>query len=332
MNTKLINSLEQNGYMVVPTDVLDNPNVVQNMIETMADFPEFKPSVKSHVLGGFAALGNPASFHNPFVRNLRMQIMQTMIPVFGDFVSQLPNPGDWKLEQIVDRMMLRSKGLSASSESWHRDETPNASESDKTYGGWLNLDSHSQNFSLVPGTHKEVRGHSGFSTIKSKEKKKRLREKAVKVEIPPGHLLVFYEHTLHEVIATKAKVDQHRLFMGWRITLETEPLQPMLEQRLIDQSVMALKSNQIPPMYAKLHWTNWRQKIVDFSEHLKPQCTELRTVKAGKDAGKTYQIVHNFMHSLKDYGFPLYPEYIQEEIELLKPNTRWTIGGVVWEL
>lgn len=32
-----------------------------------------------------------------------------------------------------------------------------------------------------------------------------------------------------------------------------------------NQAVIPLKSGQIPPMYPTLWWTNWRDKLVEFS-------------------------------------------------------------------
>lgn len=326
-----ITPLETDGYLVVPTDMLGGSRIGE-MMETLNSFPEFKSGTETFVLGGYAGLGNPASFHNPFIRDLRMNVMKIMIPVFSEYVAQLPTPAEWNLEHIAHRLMYRKQGMSASKESWHRDETPSAKESDKTFGGWWNLDDTSQFFSCVPGTHKEVRGHSGFAGIKDKAEKARYSAIKRKVEIPPGHILLFYEHMIHEVLATKAKTNQHRLMLGWRITKETDPLHPNLEQRLTDQSVMPLKSNQSPPMYSLLHWTNWRQKIVDFTANVHPVCTEDKVVLSGKDKDKVYTVVHKHMHSLKDYGFELYPEYTTEEIEILKPNKQWTFGGEVWKL
>lgn len=323
--------LETHGYLVIPTDMIGGSQVDQ-MMNTLHTFPEFKSDTKTFVLGGYSGLGNPASFHNPFIRDLRLKVMKHMVPVFSDYVAQLPTPDVWNVEQIAHRLMYRQKGMSASKESWHRDETPNAKLSDKTFGGWWNLDDTPQYFSCVPGTHKGVRGHSGFAGIKDKNEKAQYNASKKKVEIPPGHILLFYEHIVHEVLSTKAKADQHRLFLGWRVTKENDPIHANLEQRLGDQAVMSLKSNQNPPMYSLLHWTNWRQKIVDFSTQVHPACTEDRVVMSGKDKDKTYRVVHRFMHSLKDYGFELYPPYTHEEIEVLKPNKQWTIGGEVWKL
>ena len=322
-----VDHLEKNGYVVVPTGLkqaiqTDGNTVVREMKQTMSDFPEFSTTTKKFVLGGFSALGNPASFHNPFVRKLRLQIMEHMVPFFSEYVSRLPKPAAWNVEQVVDRMLHRHAGTCAVSESWHRDETPRAKQSDKTFGGWWNLDNHTQYFSCVPGTHKGVRGHSGFSTVKNKADKEHYNGLRTKVEIPPGSILLFYEHMMHEVISTKAKVDQHRLFVGWRVTKETDPLFE-IDNRVEQQAVMLLKSGQFPPMYSRLHWTNWRQKILDFTEFVKKECTVSRRMESGKDKGKVYQIVGQHMQSLADYGLPRYPEYRRIETEILKPRNAW---------
>jgi hypothetical protein len=60
---------------------------------------------------------------------------------------------DYKLEQLIDRLMYRPKGASATAESWHRDNTPGAQPSDHTFGGWWNLDAETQKFSYARGTH-----------------------------------------------------------------------------------------------------------------------------------------------------------------------------------
>jgi hypothetical protein len=64
-----LNQLEHDGVIVIPT-ALDIKAVQQELDDTMLRFPEFKiqpPKQVKHslwVMGGFAALGNPASFHN----------------------------------------------------------------------------------------------------------------------------------------------------------------------------------------------------------------------------------------------------------------------------
>ena len=320
--------LEENGYVVFPINFMNTSDILKiirnDMLKTMENFPEYKNKPTKYSLGGFSALNNPASFHNPFVRQIRTNIMQELLPFFQEYVKILPKSKRWNLEQIVDRMMFRPKGVSATAESWHRDEATLAKESDKIFGGWLNFDDTDQYFSCVPKTHKGIRGHSGFAPIKDKSLKAQYNKDKIKVVIPPGHMLLFYEHLVHEVLGKKTPKDIHRLFLGWRITKSKDSLYP-LDSRLEDQSVMPLKSNQIPPMYATLHWTNWRQKIVDFSRNFKDICIESRRVASGKDKGKTYDIVHRNMQSLEEYGLPLYKKYSKPEIDILKPNNNWIL-------
>ena len=78
-----IQKLLYNGVTTLPVyseSQLDK--LVKDFDKTLLTFPEYKrhPSNPAknienedllYVLGGFAALGNPASFHNPFVRKLR---------------------------------------------------------------------------------------------------------------------------------------------------------------------------------------------------------------------------------------------------------------------
>lgn len=322
-----VNSLETNGYAVIPVYWMTEKNrkeVRKEMLETMNKFPEYIHNKRRvYVMGGFSALCNPSSFHNKFVRKMRMYAMSELVPFFSEYIKKIGGNG-WKLEQVIDRMLYRPKGISATAESWHRDEAALALEDDRIFGGWWNFDDYDQYLSCVPGTHKGIRGHTGFAPIRNKEEIKEYNKNKIALRIPPGHIMIFYEHLVHEVLAKKSKQDMHRLFLGWRVTRSKESLYP-IESRLTDQAVMPLKSNQIPPMYATLHWTNWRNKILEFSEGFRLECIESKRVKNGKDKGKTYDIVHRHMWSLKDYGFDMYPTYRKEEISMYKPNTQWKL-------
>ena len=68
---------------------------------------------------------------------------------------------DLKFEQVIDRMMFRRAGQSASAKSWHRDESLHAKEGDHIFGGWINLDDFNQTFSGIPESHSEV----GLETV-----------------------------------------------------------------------------------------------------------------------------------------------------------------------
>ena len=65
---------------------------------TLAGFPEFvqdgKKPLEMYVMGGFGALGNPASFHNPFVRKLRNWIMHMAITQLFKFRRRYPSKID----------------------------------------------------------------------------------------------------------------------------------------------------------------------------------------------------------------------------------------------
>ena len=340
--------LDKYGYAIVPC--LDNVEYyTQEFRETLSKFPEYNaprnmvdngiPFVK----GGFAALGNPSSFHNTFVRKIRR--MAHMCVLDNVFLDILDENKDLKFEQVIDRTMFRRVGDKPVAESWHRDESSGCKPGDTIYGGWINLDNYSQYFSGCPGTHKEVETNRGFAAIDNPKKMKRKRNesdadydkrKAIavsewdrlqslkkKIEIPPGHIFMFYERMVHEVVPSPKMEDQHRVFLGWRTTTFNEPLFPDLERRLRDFDIIPIKSGQIPWMYSSNHWMfgKNRENLVEWSKVLKDQCCELRKMKSGQFKGQKYRVVHKNMSSLKEYGLVtnLCPPYTQEEIDLLKP-------------
>jgi hypothetical protein len=283
----------------------------------MAGMPEFKTAGHARVTGGFSALGNPSSFHNLGVRRLRQFAHAEIVPVLSKYLREEGLAG-YNLEQLIDRMMYRAHGKAPSAETWHRDEAPLAHASDIILGGWWNLDTEAQFFSCVPGSHMAVRGHAGFAPI-AKASHAACRAQSIRVDVPPGGFLLFYEHIIHEVLPVKASRPMHRLFLGWRLTRSVDPLfdiVPLLQS----QAVIPLKSGQVPPMYPKLYWTNWRRLLTCFSQGFRKECLETRTVASGPRQGESHQVVHRFMRSLFEYKLPLYPRYHRREIEMHLPG------------
>ena len=329
--------LETDGFVVIPTPVGINRGMLKQVQDAFDNHFHESPELIHprpldndwySVLGGFAAHGNPSSFHHPFVRKLREMCEAVVIDA-----DALPLHGR-NLEQCFDRLMRRPKGMSASAESWHRDESLNTLPSDDIYGGWINLDSEPQYFSCAPGTHLEEGArerNNGFSKIAEKSEKERYRVIAYahgQVEIPPGFMLIFYERLVHEVISKKATHLMRRMFLGWRATLAVQPLfgSDVTHQWMDTQQPPLIKSGQTARMYSQLHANLHIDKIKQFSETgwYKPQCIRSFEVKGSADKWYTNQIhprIDNPMKSLVDYGLPLHKAYEHAEKMIMMPHS-----------
>jgi hypothetical protein len=293
--------MNKEGYLIFKVfEPSELPELRKNFKEACKDFPEFlEVTDEEYVLGGFGALGNPSSFHNYFTRYIRFRVFQTVKKLLEkDFKGKY-------IQGLFDRLLIRPSGKAPSKESWHRDVTPGLKETSFVFGGWVNLDNENNHFSCVPGTQ-AVQKESGFVKLKDQ------KFTGEKIEIHPGHGIIFHQSLIHEVLPTKLKHTSYRIFHGFHISEENENIFDYSEI-IENQGVPPLPSGQIPPMFAKLHWVNWRDKLEIFSRKLKPECLE---VKSG-GAPKSRTIVHRFMKSLKEYGFPLYREYDPKEIEIL---------------
>ena len=195
---------------------------------TLADGPQILCG------GGFAALNNPGSFHNEFVRRLRRMVEQKAAiehDVFGLDPAKPSEHTGWLLEQVVDRMLVRKPSQKVSAESWHRDIARGTHRNDKVYGGWLNLDLEGdQFFSCVPYTaypDQAVSGE-GFARLTPAQvmalevtpcTAEHPLDGRKKIRIPPGHLILFNERTVHEVAPAPApSKPMMRLFFGWRLS------------------------------------------------------------------------------------------------------------------
>ncbi len=331
---------------IIPPE--DLPGIRERFMETLRGFPEYNrdpenPDFDSsgnrldYVLGGFGALGNPASFHNPLARELRLQGYAALVEqIFRPMIEQRLSKEqreNMKIEMLFDRMMYRIASQKPSAEAWHRDVMPAhyIQREDELFGGWLNLDTQNQYFSCIPGSHlgivqKELT--SGFATI-DKEKVKMVSRYKHRFTIPPGHLAIFPQYIIHEVVANAARYDMMRLFYGWRLTMSDNLLRPEIPTEMERQAVMRLPGGMIPPMYAKNHISFFlrrpfrtipnrphRVNLIEWSrDTMLP-----RTLVEKHGKGGDYEIVRRHMLSLQEYGFPKYLPYTEEEKALYRPR------------
>ena len=267
---------------------------------TCKDFPEFlEVKDEEFVLGGFGALGNPSSFHNYFTRYVRFKVFGIVKKLFKkDFNGKY-------IQCLFDRILIRPAGHAPSKESWHRDITPGLKEKSFVIGGWVNLDDKSNYFSCVPKTQ-TFQKETGFVKLKDQ------KFTGTKIEVKPGHGILFHQSLIHEVLPTKLNYNSYRVFHGFHISDEKENIFEY-SKIIEDQGVPPLPSGQIPPMYAKLHWVNWIDKLTTFSLKLKPECIEIK--QRGEEQSHTV-VVNRFMKSLKDYKFPLYEIYNKKELDI----------------
>ena len=128
--------LIEKGVVVFPILSEEETNIFRTAFQRVrGEFPEFVKNTEDipFVMGGFGAYGNPASFHNGYIRYLRLFTAPIMSEFFGHVAQELdrsnpvqepPQEGQWYLEHLFDRMCCRPAGSSISAESAHRDLNP----------------------------------------------------------------------------------------------------------------------------------------------------------------------------------------------------------------
>lgn len=371
--------LQERGVVVIPVlSPARRQYYYDKIMSEVRNFPEYKnidralapwtanrtgPNATQDTTGlvksKFAACGNPTAFHTKGVQELRQEVHHECCKkLFKDapfpylpYTPNLINKKEWNVEQLADRLMVRPPNQKPNGESWHRDLSKiyaNQSMIDQTFepifGGWVNLNNFSHTFSCVPTTHKmtfptDARG--GFDTAIARQKARWNREKE-RIIIPPGHQMVFYERTVHEVYPGKINDIILRLFVGYKITTNkvcNYGDDNAFIQRLKDNHWLPLKSGQKPPMYSQFQWTNWAPQLVKWSANMKDICCEMKTPKSGGNAGRNFRVVHRFMKSVKEYrdmgddSFVV-NDYQPHDIEVLMPRRKWTLkyGGNTYEV
>ena len=337
-----IEKLYINGVTTIP--ILSSSKLDEyrtRLKQEMEQFPEYLRNSTNklvYVLGGFGALGNPSSFHNPTIRQLRGVVYKQVVDrlfrqLITDYQQVVENkePMDYHLETLLDRFMYRLKGTSPSAESWHRDVAKDKliEFNDEIYGGWINLDTESQFMSCIPGSHLGVRLKGlkpGFAAIGKKDIDKFKPYKQL-FEIKPGHCIIFPQYLLHEVVSKKAPYDMMRLFTGWRLSTTGKSFytKEILDRIIETQGSPHLPSGQKTPIYASNHGSFFLKKNFTIDPSTKYISN---TIDWSKDtfqsqllvAKNDYLIVDRHLKSLEEYGLDKYDDYTPEEREILYPH------------
>jgi hypothetical protein len=351
-------ALKRTGATTVKViDKKDLTRARAGFINATLSFPEYKrelgnPNITPdghpllYTLGGFAAFGNPASFHNTYVRKKRIEAREAVLPLFQTIVRCMHNNerrNKTKFQMLADRMMYRYVSQAPSAESWHRDVTPAKylSPGDEMYGGWLNLDlTQTQYLSCIPGSHLGLDLRSlreGFASL-GNDAIKVVKPYKTRIAVPPGHMIIFPQYLLHEVVSTKAKYDMMRIFTGWRTTTSSDFLIPVTGERMKNQGIFPLPSGQEPPVFSANHGSffrnkafrpiprinDWKVSTVEWSaETFKeegPTGVPITITSKNKSGTGTYKLVNRFMRSLRHYKLPMYPPYSKKELSLYLPQ------------
>jgi hypothetical protein len=311
--------------------------LVAQFDQTLLEFPEYRRDLPQnanplYVLGGFAALGNASSWHNPFVRFLRLHAMRAVYPLFADVTRQR---GEY-LAQMADRMLFRPAGVKPMADTWHRDIKKDSPPGDTIYGGWINTSDQDQALSCVLNTQNDPadpRDPQGFEKITDPARIVLYERSKSLIVVPPGGILVFNERMVHEVLAVKKNYPIRRVFLAWLTTLDNNKKFPAnIDTLLTRQAVIKLKSDQMPRMYPKSYITYYVDKLTEWSvTTLKPAMLipKVQPATAKKLPGQTIQIARAEARSLAEDGFPLYPAYEQHERDLFVARRSHTLPTFV---
>jgi hypothetical protein len=274
---------DDGGWVAVPLlDETKLGHLRERLLNQIRHAPEINPRLGKawhYAKTGFGTLNVSSSFHNAIVRNLRHKADARLKHMFAEVArTRYHGDTDVYLEQIVDRVLIRQPGQTPTAEAWHRDESKiaelemeeegitnahkvyrksqvGALVNDMIFGGWINLNDFTEYLSAIPGTQLDNNAGEGFSTIKA-DQHQELNLRRRRLAVPPGHILVFFENMVHEVLPNPADERQMRLFTGFRISQNNSPFFPDVEDLLWTMSPMALKSGEAAHAYGTMTWSS----------------------------------------------------------------------------
>jgi hypothetical protein len=298
-----------NGVSVypIPDDLLQNFDI-QKYLKEQKEYVDIDDNTE-FIISNFGAHGNPSSQHHPIAREFRLGM-------FHYIKRALENDVEFSekyLQCLPDRFSQRFR--KPPKEAWHKDVSIDYGifTNSKILGGWANLDKTDQFFSCIIGSHLEPAPGEGFSKL-SKDDKKLYNSRKTVVRIPPGHAISFDEKITHEIADVKLVGVSRRLYMKYHISSDSRSAfdVDVIQRAIQTQSVFQMNHWKSMPMYEKIHLVFWSDKLVEFSKNIKP-------VFLAKPNKKGNIYVQRYMISLFEAGVGMFPDYREEEKEILFP-------------
>jgi hypothetical protein len=309
--TTIAQQLNRNGVAVypVPEGLIESFNIRKYLSE-QKEYINIDENTQ-FVMSNFGAHGNPSSFHHPEVRNFRLAVFNFMKRSLQDSDEY----NDQYIQLLADRFSQRFK--KASKEAWHRDASIEYTDFQNStiLGGWVNLDKTDQFFSCIIGSHTEPDPGEGFAKL-SKDNAKSYKARRTIVRIPPGHAISFDEKIIHEIADVKLNGVSRRLYMKYHISTESRSAfdVSIIRSAIQNQGVFPMNKWTFMPIYDKVHVMFWNAELVEFSTNVKPEFLENKPNKKGN------KYVKRFMPSLLEAGVGMFPEYTEEETQILFPQ------------
>ena len=341
--------LLQNGAVAVPVlpdAVLELVN--DSLLSEINKYPEYLGPLTENtprVLGSFGAYGNPSSYHSDTVRGVRQILVEAAEQLF------LPKFGGAVLEQLFDRVCVRGPHTNAYTESWHGDISPSQvklprpdgkAEKKPTplpdctvFGGWVNLNKpagQNQFFSYVQASHIQPPAvqdqRTGFVPI-LKDQHRSLDKECTTLKVPPGYMVVFYQHVFHKIAPVSYTDSSLRLFAGWRLGGPPTPFfgQDYMNRVFEHHETAVLPSGQRAPLYSANHASIYLKETIKWSMstiHRSLRVRKFPPVKSGRPA---YIVAPRFLTRLppkyKDASANhalFFRPYTQEERAALSPR------------
>ena len=322
-----LNTLETHGWVTIP--MYEKVHEKRDeFVETICNMPEYSnpkqmyDDNKPFVLNAFSALGNPSSFHNTVVRDIRYECHQ--IAKKHIFDPLLKRDRTLYLEQIIDRMLYRPKRVKVKGQLKHRSESKYANPDDIVFSGWVNLDDYDHEFRACPGSHMD---HDVKNKCNGFESVKKGKHSIQHLKIPPGHMLLFYERMVTEMANSISNHKVHRLYVSFRLTKDREALHENgsdgILQDLINMNTITLRTGVPAWIWAGNHWTfpQGRVRIESISKDVNPSIHVNLTLKS---TGRIYKnVVPRTLQSLKEYNMRQYRPYSIKEIAMHIPHRVW---------
>jgi hypothetical protein len=334
-NLEAARYLAINGFVVVMSHTAaETERLREDFKQTAESFPEFRHDLpvsatsRCYTRDGFGALCFASSFHNPFVRRVRIDAHRCLAPMFRELIATEQWSPNKCLAQIMDCMLMRQAEVFGTSENWGRNINSRTLAGDRCFSGWMNLNVDNDVFICKAGTHESLHAADSQKRFRGVVDAILIAElEAVHEEVivPPGAIIIIDETIVHMVSGVALKVEKYRVLLAWRLSSNIGSIFPTdVMASIKKQGVVTLKTGHVPPMYPLTDVMYRTDELVNWSATQLQPCVLEEVDRDAKGVVFTNQKVLvpiRFAPSLEEVGLPMYDAYASYEMDIFVART-----------
>lgn len=279
----MVELFSQSEVDSIRDDLIDYLNNTPELDNTHRAFIEHKPNEiakKNQTINAEFSFspGEPmsitSSFHNPTVINIRMLAEQKIADFLTQYINQMDNSRNIKVEQLIDQLELIPFDSVIKTGMTEYTKPSQLLGNDIMIGGWINLNRENcfQPFNYIRESHLRTDGKAAKNALTPATRFERPKYRST-FSVKPGSIVIFHQNLIFGEVEDKPlRWDSIRQNIGWRLTTANAALFDL--NYFHDQNLPRLPSGERPRMYPTSFLTEQTKLLNDWAHTFKDYVKE----------------------------------------------------------